>query len=51
MHLTFKGLEAPGSLEIWLGGKFGGGDIFMETVGCGEEVWEVEQSEGGPGGE
>lgn len=27
-----------------------GGDIFME-MGIREEVWDVKQSEGGPGGE
>jgi hypothetical protein len=43
MHLTLKRLEAPGSLEIWLGGRWG--------HPCGvrgeEEVWDVKQSEGG----
>jgi hypothetical protein len=43
MHLTLKGLEVPGSLEVMWGE---GGDIHME-IGCGgEEVWDVEQSEG-----
>ena len=37
----------PGSLEV---GKGRGGDILMET-GDREEVWDVEQSEGEPGGE
>ena len=45
MQLTLKRLEALGSLEVrW------GEDILMET-GCGEEVWDVEQSEGDLGGE
>ena len=35
MHLTLKRLEAPGSLEVRWGG---------------EEVWDVEQLEGGRGG-
>jgi hypothetical protein len=43
MHLALKRLEAPGNLEIrW------GGDIHVETGG-GEEVWNVNQSEGGWG--
>jgi hypothetical protein len=46
MHLTFKRLEAPGSLEVGWG--WGGGGILVETE-CGEEVWNVEQSEGGWG--
>ena len=46
MHLTLKRLEAPGSLEVW---GVGGGNILVET-GSGEEVWDVEQSEGGQGG-
>jgi hypothetical protein len=29
----------------------GGGDILMGRHGSGEEVWDVKQSEGGPGGE
>jgi hypothetical protein len=42
MHLTLKRLEVPGSLE----GVWGwGADIHVETRG-GEEVWDVEQSEG-----
>jgi hypothetical protein len=32
MHLTLKRLETPGSLEVWWGM---GGDILMETGGCG----------------
>ena len=43
IHLTLKRLEAPGSLEVRWGG---GGDIHMETGWDGEEVWDVEQSEG-----
>jgi hypothetical protein len=46
-HLTFKMLEAPGSLEVRWGG---GGGIHMEMGWGGEEVWDVEQSEGGWGG-
>jgi len=45
--LTLKKLEAPGSIEVWWGG--GGGDIYIE-IGNGEEEWDGEQSEGGPGG-
>jgi hypothetical protein len=46
MCLTLKRLEAPGSGEVW----------SMETslwrLGWGrEEVWDVEQSNGGPEGE
>ena len=44
MHLTLKRLEAPGSLEVRWGG---GGGIHMEMGWGGEEVWDVEQSEGG----
>ena len=47
MHLTFKRLEAPGSLEVRWGW---GGDIHVETEWGGEEVWDVEQLEGGWGG-
>ena len=43
MHLALKRLETPGSLEVRWGG---GGDIHVETGG-GEEVWDVEQLEGG----
>ena len=49
MYLTLKRLEALGNLEVWWGGV-GGWDILMET-GAGKEVWDVEQSEGGLGGE
>jgi hypothetical protein len=38
MYLTFKKLDAPGSLKAKLGG------------GGAEEVWELENSEGGWGG-
>jgi hypothetical protein len=50
MHLTRKRLEAPGSLEVWWGRWGVGVGILMET-GRQEEVWDVEQLEGGPGGE
>jgi hypothetical protein len=43
MHLTLKRLEAPGSLEVRWGR---GEDIHVETGG-GEEVWDMEQLEGG----
>jgi hypothetical protein len=42
MHLTLKILEAPGSLEV----MWGGGGAYR---GSGEEVWDVEQSEGDRG--
>ena len=48
MHLTLKGLESPGSLEVRWGG---GGDIHMETGWGGEEVWDVEQSKVDGGGD
>jgi hypothetical protein len=42
---------ALGSGEAWWVLGWGwGGDILMETEDR-EEVWDVEQSEGGPGGE
>ena len=44
MHLTLKRLEAPGSLEVRWGG--GWGHPRGDRSG-GEEVWDVEQSEGG----
>jgi hypothetical protein len=44
MHLTLDRLEAPGRKEEK------GGDILLET-GWEEELWDVEQSEGGLGGE
>jgi hypothetical protein len=47
MHLTLKRLEVPGSLEVRWGGWWG--HPCGDRVG-GEEVWDVEQSEGGWGG-
>jgi hypothetical protein len=47
MYLTLKGLEAPGSLEVRSGGGEG---IHVETGWGGEEVWDMEQSDGGWGG-
>ena len=49
MHLSLKRLEAPGSGVAWWVGGWGGADILVETEG-GEEVWDGEQSEGGPEG-
>ena len=46
MHLTLKRLEAPGSLEVRWDGGWG---IHVETGSGGEEVWGVEQSDGGWG--
>jgi hypothetical protein len=40
MHLTLKRVEALGSLEVRWGGEW-----------SGLKVWDVEQSEGGWGGE
>jgi hypothetical protein len=41
MHLILKRMEAPGSLEVrW---------VSMWRQGVGEEVWDVEQLEGGWG--
>jgi hypothetical protein len=45
IHLTLKKLEAPENLRS---GGVGGGEIHMETGGW-EEVWHVEQSDGGWG--
>jgi hypothetical protein len=47
MHLTLKGLEAPGSLEVWLGGAGDRGILMKTGWGWGDrkEVWDVEQSE------
>jgi hypothetical protein len=52
MYLILKRLEAPGSLEVWEGegGVGGGGNILVETRGR-EELWDVEESDGEPGGE
>jgi hypothetical protein len=47
-HLTLKRLEAPGSLEVRWGG---GGGIQVETGWVGEEMWDVEQTEGEWGGQ
>jgi hypothetical protein len=47
MYITLKRLEAPGSLEVWWGWV----EISLWRQGDREEVWDVEQSEGGPGGE
>jgi hypothetical protein len=47
MHLTLKKLEAPGSLEIRWGGGLG---YPCEDSWGGEELWDVEQSEGRWGG-
>ena len=48
MHLTFKRLEVPGSLEVrW--GVVGVGTFLWRQV-SGEEVWDVEQLENGRGG-
>jgi hypothetical protein len=44
MHLTLKKLEVSGSLEVRYSG---GGGIHVETGWGGEEVWDVEQSDGG----
>ena len=46
MHLTFKRLEAPGSLES---GGVGDGSIQVGMGYGGEDVWDVEQLEGGTG--
>jgi hypothetical protein len=46
MHVTLKGLEVPGSLEVWLGGWWGE-KTSLWRQGYGEEVCDVEQSEGG----
>jgi hypothetical protein len=42
MHLTLKRLEDPESGEVWWGG-----DILLKA---GEVVWDMEQSNGRPGG-
>jgi hypothetical protein len=46
IHLALKRLEPTGSLEVKWGG---GGGVHMETAWGGEEVWDVEQMEGGMG--
>jgi hypothetical protein len=47
MHLTFKRLEAPGSLEVrWV--RVGG--IHVERGLGHRKVWDVEQLESGWGG-
>jgi hypothetical protein len=43
MHLTIKRLEALGSLEVWLDGE-GWKHPYRDRGG--DEVWDVEQSEG-----
>jgi hypothetical protein len=45
IHLTLKRLEDPGNLEVWWDGV----GTSMLRQGCEEEVWDVEQSEGGSG--
>jgi hypothetical protein len=47
MHLTLKRLEAPGSLEVRWDRRW---DIHVETGWRAEDVWDVEQTEGGWGG-
>jgi hypothetical protein len=48
MPLTPNRLETPGSLEVGVGVGVGGrGDIHVETGPGGEEMWDVEQMEGG----
>jgi hypothetical protein len=47
MQLTFKRLEAPGSGEVWWGGRVRSRDILLET---GEEEWDEELLEGRTGG-
>ena len=49
MHLALKRLEVPGSLEVRWGGEWGWEHPHGDR-GVGEKVWDVEQSEGGPGG-
>jgi hypothetical protein len=45
MYLTFMRLEAPGSLEV----RWVVGGIHMETGWGGNEVWDMEQMDGGNG--
>jgi hypothetical protein len=44
MYLTFKRLEAPGSLEVRLGEGVGTSTCREED---GEEVWDVEELKSG----
>jgi hypothetical protein len=48
MYLNLKRLEAPGSLEVRWGGGWGH-PASRWRQGGGEEVWDMEQSEGGWG--
>jgi hypothetical protein len=50
IHLTLKRLEATENLEVWWG-EGGGWEQPCGISGGGKEVWDVEQLEGGPGGE
>jgi hypothetical protein len=46
IYLTLKRMEAPGSLEVrWVGD----GSIHVEMGRGGNEMWDVEQLEGGLG--
>jgi hypothetical protein len=47
MHLTLKRFEAPVSEEVWWGGGWRWGRPLGE--GEREEVWDMEQLDGGPG--
>ena len=46
IHLTLKRLEAPGSGKVSVGARVGVGTSSWRWW-VGEEVWDVEQSEGG----
>jgi hypothetical protein len=46
IHLTVKRLRPQG---VYRSGMVGGGHIHVETGWAGEEVWDVDQSEGGRG--
>ena len=51
MHLSAKRREATERGEVWSSGGWGTwGHFNGEEGGMGEEVRDVEQSEGGPGG-